>query len=106
MIFPLLPLFLTTTLGVGAATLGIIEGSADAMASVLKLVSGRLSDRVGRRKPFVVAGYLLASLARPLVAFAGAPGFVLAVRLVDRVGKGLRSSPRDALIADVTPPAL
>ena len=103
MIYPLLPLFLTATLGAGAVTLGIIEGSADALSSVLKLGSGYLSDRVGRRKPLVVAGYLIASLARPLVAFARSAGFVLAVRLVDRLGKGLRSSPRDALIADLAP---
>jgi MFS family permease len=106
MIYPLMPLFLTVSIGAGAATLGIIEGSADALSSVLKLVSGQVSDRFGRRKPLVVAGYVLASLARPLVAFARTAAFVLVVRLVDRVGKGLRSSPRDALIADVTPPAL
>ena len=106
MIYPLMPLFLTVSIGAGAATLGIIEGSADALSSVLKLVSGQVSDRLGRRKPLVVAGYVLASLARPLVAFARTAAFVLVVRLVDRVGKGLRSSPRDALIADVTPPAL
>jgi MFS family permease len=106
MIYPLMPLFLTVTIGAGAATLGLIEGTADALSSVLKLVSGHVSDRVGRRKPLVLAGYVLASLARPLVAFARTPAFVLGVRLADRVGKGLRSSPRDALIADVTPPAL
>jgi MFS family permease len=103
MIFPLLPLFLTTTLGATAVTLGIIEGSADALSSVLKLGSGYLSDRAARRKPLVVAGYLIATLARPLVAFAHSAGFVLAVRLTDRIGKGLRSSPRDALIADLAP---
>ena len=103
MIYPLLPLFLTTTLGATAVTLGIIEGSADALASVMKLGSGWLSDRLGRRKPLVVAGYLIASLARPLVAFAHAAGPVFAVRMVDRFGKGLRASPRDALIADLAP---
>jgi MFS family permease len=106
MIYPLLPAFLTSVLGVGAATLGIIEGSADALSSLLKLISGHLSDRGGRRKPLVVVGYVIAGLARPLVAFAHSAGFVLAVRLVDRTGKGLRASPRDALIGDVTPPAL
>jgi MFS family permease len=106
MIYPLLPAFLTSVLGVGAATLGIIEGSADALSSLLKLVSGHLSDRGGRRKPLVVGGYVIAGLARPLVAFARSAGFVLAVRLVDRVGKGLRASPRDALIGDVAPPEL
>jgi MFS family permease len=106
MIYPLLPVFLTTTVGIGAATLGIIEGSADALASLLKLGSGALSDRTGRRKPFVVAGYVIASLARPLIAFAHTAGFALGVRLTDRFGKGLRASPRDALIADVAPPEL
>jgi MFS family permease len=106
MIYPLLPVFLTSALGISAATLGIIEGSADALASVLKLGSGALSDRWGRRKPLVVIGYVIASLARPLIAFARTAGFVLAVRLTDRFGKGLRSSPRDALIAEVAPPAL
>jgi MFS family permease len=104
MIYPLLPAFLTSVLGAGAATLGIIEGSADALSSLLKLVSGHLSDRGGRRKPLVVAGYVIAGLARPLVAFARGAGFVLAVRLVDRTGKGLRSSPRDALIGDLVRP--
>jgi MFS family permease len=103
MIYPLLPLFLTTTLGATAVMLGIIEGSADALSSLLKLASGHLSDRVGRRKPLVLAGYLIATLARPLVAFAHSTGFVLGVRLTDRVGKGLRASPRDALIADLAP---
>jgi MFS family permease len=106
MIYPLMPVFLSTVLGASAVTLGIIEGAADAMSSVLKLASGWLSDRVGRRKPLVVAGYAIASAARPLVAFAATPMWVLGVRLVDRFGKGLRSSPRDALIADLAPPAL
>src|SRR4051794_5487168 len=106
MIYPLLPVFLTSTLGIAVATLGIIEGSADALASVLKLGSGALSDRWGRRKPLVVTGYVIASLARPLIAFARTAGFALAVRLTDRFGKGLRSSPRDALIAEVAPAEL
>jgi MFS family permease len=106
MIYPLLPAFLTSVLGASAATIGVIEGSAEALSSLLKLASGHLSDRAGRRKPLVVLGYVIAALARPLVAFARSSGFVLAVRLVDRTGKGLRSSPRDALIGDVTPPEL
>jgi MFS family permease len=106
MIYPLLPAFLTSVLGAGAATLGVIEGSADALSSLLKLVSGHLSDRGDRRKPLVVLGYVIAGLARPLVAFARGAGFVLAVRLVDRTGKGLRASPRDALIGDLAPPGL
>jgi MFS family permease len=106
MIYPLLPAFLVSVLGAGAATLGVIEGSADALSSLLKLLSGQLSDRAGRRKPLVVWGYVIAGLARPMVAFARGAGFVLAVRLVDRTGKGLRASPRDALIGEVTPPEL
>ncbi len=105
MVYPLLPLFLATSLGTGPAILGVIEGAAEAMASFLKLFAGQLSDRLGRRKPFVVAGYVIASLSRPLLAFAGSWGAVLAIRLADRFGKGVRSSPRDALIADVVDPA-
>ena len=105
MIYPLLPVFLTATLGAGAATLGAIEGAAETTAALLKLASGWWSDRVPRRKPLVVAGYGLASVARPLVALAGTAGQVLAVRLVDRVGKGIRSSPRDALLAAAVPAA-
>ena len=103
MIYPLLPVFLSSVLGASAATLGIIEGTADAAASLLKLLSGSLSDRMGRRKPLVVGGYALASLVRPLIGFAQTAGAVLAIRLTDRMGKGLRASPRDALIADAAP---
>jgi MFS family permease len=98
MIYPLLPLFVTG-LGAGPQVLGIIEGVAETTSSLLKLVSGRLSDRLGRRKPFVVAGYGLSGLARPLMGLAAAPWHVLGIRFTDRVGKGLRTSPRDALIA-------
>ncbi len=105
MIYPLLPAFLTGVLRAGPAFLGVVEGAAEAVAAVLKIVSGRASDLTARRKPLVVAGYALSSLARPLVALAGAPWHVLAVRLTDRVGKGLRSAPRDALVAQVTPAA-
>jgi MFS family permease len=104
MIYPLLPAFLTGTLRAGPAFLGVVEGLAEAVAAVLKVGSGRLSDRLSRRKPIVVAGYSLSSLARPLVALAAAPVHVLAVRLTDRVGKGVRSAPRDALVAIVTRP--
>jgi MFS family permease len=104
MIYPLLPLFLATSIGAGAVAVGVIEGAAEAMASLLKLVTGHLSDRFGRRKPFVVGGYVIASAIRPFLALAGSAGAVLAIRLVDRFGKGVRSSPRDALIADVVPP--
>ncbi len=100
MIFPLLPLFLVGTLGAGAEFLGLVEGLADTVSSLLKLVAGSVSDRLGKRKPLVIFGYGLASAVRPLVAIATAPWHVLAVRVTDRVGKGLRSAPRDALIAD------
>lgn len=99
-IYPLLPLFLTTTLHAGASAIGIIEGAAETTAAILKLGSGWWSDRVGRRKPLVVAGYTLASAVRPLVALARGAGEVLIVRVVDRVGKGIRGAPRDALLAD------
>ncbi|MEP6995208.1 MAG: MFS transporter [Acidobacteriota bacterium] len=104
MIYPLLPDFLTRTLRAGPAALGVIEGVAEATASLTKLVSGWWSDRAVRRKPIVVAGYLIAAVARPLVGFASRWGEVLAVRFADRVGKGIRTSPRDALIADLVPP--
>jgi hypothetical protein len=106
MIYPLLPLFLTATLGASAATLGLIEGAAESTAALLKLASGWWSDRARRRKPLVLLGYGIASVARPLVALAGSAAQVLAVRLTDRVGKGIRSSPRDALIADSVDPAV
>lgn len=99
MIVPLLPAFITTVLGGGAIALGGIEGAAEAIASVMKLVAGRWTDRVGRQRPFLLAGYGLSSLARPLVALALSPWHVLVVRLLDRTGKGVRSSPRDALLA-------
>lgn len=104
MIYPLLPAFLTGTLRAGPVFLGIVEGLAETVAAALKIVSGRVSDRLPRRKPLVVAGYLLSSLVRPLVALATAPAHVLAVRLLDRVGKGVRSAPRDALVAEVVAP--
>ena len=104
MIYPLLPSFLTATLGASAAWVGIIEGAADATASVLKLASGWWSDRVQRRKPLIVFGYTLASVLRPLVAVAGAAWQVLAIRVGDRIGKGVRGAPRDAMIADAVAP--
>jgi MFS family permease len=104
MIYPLLPLFLTSVLGAGPAFLGIIEGTAESTAAFLKLFSGILSDRVKRRKNLVVAGYGLSSVARPLVAAASSPLAVLFIRFADRAGKGVRTSPRDALLADSSPP--
>jgi MFS family permease len=102
MIVPLLPVFLTSVLGAGALALGLVEGFADAVASLLKLFSGRWADRAGRCRPFVVAGYLLSSAARPFVALAAAPWHVVLVRAIDRTGKGIRTSPRDAMIAAAT----
>ncbi|HXG88184.1 MAG TPA: MFS transporter [Vicinamibacterales bacterium] len=102
-IYPLLPIFVTRVLGGTAMSLGLIEGAAEAIASVLKIVSGRMSDRTGRRRPFVIAGYSLAWLARPLIALAATWQHVFAVRLVDRIGKGLRGAPRDAMLAALAP---
>ena len=103
MIYPLLPVFLTTTLGATPLIVGLIEGTADALSSILKLVAGSLSDRVPRRKPFVVGGYALATVSRAWISIAGQWTSVLLARLLDRTGKGIRSAPRDAMIADVTP---
>ena len=100
MIFPLLPGFLLTLLGGNKFLLGVIEGLADSVASLLKLWSGGLSDRAGRRKGFVVFGYSMAALVRPLVGLITAPWQLAAIRVTDRIGKGIRTSPRDALIAD------
>jgi MFS family permease len=99
-IYPLLPLFLAITLGASPAAIGLIEGAAESVSSLLKLFSGYFSDRRGRRKGLVVFGYALASAVRPLLAFATSWYQVLGLRLVDRVGKGIRSAPRDAMIAD------
>jgi MFS family permease len=101
-IFPLLPLFLAGLPGGGAAAIGLVEGAADALASAVKVVAGRLSDR-GPRRLLVVGGYALPAAARAGIAVALAPWHVLAARLVDRAGKGIRSGPRDALLADAAP---
>ena len=105
-IYPLLPIFLTTVLGASASAVGAIEGVAETTSALLKLASGWWSDRVSRRKPLVVAGYALASLARPLVAVAQSATQVLAIRVTDRVGKGVRGAPRDALIAESVDPRI
>lgn len=105
MIVALLPAFLATLSGGGAFALGAIEGLADAIASLLKLVSGAWADRLGRYRPFVVAGYALAMLAKPFMALAQAAWHVALVRSIDRTGKGLRTSPRDALLAAAVEPA-
>lgn len=99
MIYPLLPVFLTNVLGAGAAFLGLIEGLAESIASLVKLFSGWLSDRLERRKSLVFAGYAMAAVARPLIAVSHAAWQVLLIRACDRTGKGVRTSPRDALVA-------
>ncbi len=99
-IYPLLPIFLAGSLGASARTIGTIEGLAESISSLLKLFTGYLSDRLAKRKLLVVAGYSVASLARPLLAFAQTSMQVLAIRLTDRIGKGIRTAPRDAMIAD------
>lgn len=104
MIYPLLPIFLTAVLGTGPAALGVIEGIAESTASFLKMASGYLSDRMRIRKRWVVGGYLLSNAARPLIGIATSWPGVLLLRFIDRVGKGIRTSPRDALIAESTPP--
>lgn len=106
MIHALLPVFLLTTVGASAAVIGLIEGVAEATASIVKVFSGVLSDWFGRRKLLAVIGYGLGALSKPLFPLAGSAGLVLAARFVDRVGKGIRGAPRDALVADLTPPAI
>lgn len=107
MVYPLLPFFLQPILGAGyAATLGIIEGAAESVSSLLKLFSGGWSDRAGRRKGFVLVGYTLAVLTRPLLALVSAPWHLAVLRIGDRFGKGIRTAPRDALIADSAPRAM
>lgn len=105
LVYPVLPLFVTQTLGAPPAALGVIEGVAEATAAFGKVVSGRLADRF-RRKPLIGLGYGISALAKPLIALAGAWPMVAAARFVDRVGKGVRTSPRDALIVADTPAAL
>lgn len=103
MIYPLLPLFLAGALGASATFIGAIEGVAESTASLLKVVSGIWSDKMSRRKPLVVAGYALASIVRPFMALAQTATQVFAIRLTDRIGKGIRTAPRDALLADSAP---
>ncbi|MFQ5746516.1 MAG: MFS transporter [Gemmatimonadota bacterium] len=103
MIYPLLPTFLVRVLGAGIPGLALIEGAAESANSLVKLVSGRISDRFGRRKPLVAAGYALAAATRPLLAVSAAPWHVLGLRVADRIGKGVRTAPRDALLAEATP---
>ena len=102
----LLPLFLTATLGVSVAMVGLIDGIAEATASITKVFSGYLSDRMGKRKPLILIGYGLGALSKPLFALAGTAPVIMGARFADRIGKGLRGAPRDALVADVTPPEI
>jgi MFS family permease len=106
MIHGLLPVFLVTSLGASAFAVGLIEGAAEATALIVKVFSGVLSDWWGRRKPLALLGYGLGALSKPLFALASGAGLVLAARLIDRVGKGIRGAPRDALVADLAPPAI
>ncbi|MCM2253204.1 MAG: MFS transporter [Ramlibacter sp.] len=103
LIHSLLPVFMVATLGISVLAVGLIEGAAEATALIVKVFSGVLSDYWGRRKPLAVLGYGLGALSKPLFALAGTGGVLLAARLIDRVGKGIRGAPRDALIADITP---
>jgi len=104
MIHALLPVFLTTVVGASALQVGLIEGVAEATALIVKVFSGVMSDRWGRRKPLALLGYGLGAASKPLFALAPTAGFVLAARWIDRVGKGLRGAPRDALVAEIAPP--
>ncbi|HEX8573694.1 MAG TPA: MFS transporter [Allosphingosinicella sp.] len=105
-IHALLPLFMVGTLGLSVAAVGLIDGIAESTASITKVFSGWISDRLGRRKPLILIGYGLAALSKPLFPLAGGALAVLAARFADRIGKGIRGAPRDALIADVTPPEI
>lgn len=105
-IHALLPLFLTTALGASVAVVGVIDGVAESTASITKVFSGYLSDKTRKRKPLILIGYGLGALTKPLFAVAASPALILGARFADRIGKGLRGAPRDALIADVTPAAL
>jgi MFS family permease len=106
MVYPILPAFVTGPLGGGALALGLLDGAAELTSAALKVVSGRLSDRPHWRAPLILGGYATAVLVRPLISLAGSAWQVIGFRIIDRVGKGLRTPARDALIADVTPPEL
>src|SRR5450756_2204220 len=106
LIHGLLPVFMVTTLGTSVFAVGLIEGLAESTALIVKVFSGVLSDYLGKRKGLAVFGYALGALTKPLFAMASTTGIVLAARLADRVGKGIRGAPRDALVADITPPQL
>jgi len=103
MIHSLLPLFMVTTLGTGVLAVGIIEGLAESTALIVKVFSGTLSDYLGRRKGLALLGYALGALSKPLFAISGGLGLLVTARLIDRVGKGIRGAPRDAMVADIAP---
>jgi MFS family permease len=102
MIYGLLPVFLVRVLGLSIVTVGLIEGMAEAANCLIKIISGAISDRIGRRKPLVVLGYLLSSLVKTMFPLAGSASSVVAARVIDRLGKGIRDAPRDAFVADIT----
>ena len=106
LIHSLLPVFMVTTLGISVLAVGLIEGFAEASALIVKVFSGVLSDYMGRRKPLAVLGYGLAAVSKPLFALASTAPLVLTARLLDRIGKGIRGAPRDALVADLAPPGM
>lgn len=106
LIHALLPIFLVTTMGMSVTALGALEGAAEATAMIVKIFSGPLSDWLGKRKGLLLLGYGLAAFTKPLFPLAGTPAVVATARLLDRVGKGIRGAPRDALIADVAPPEI
>ena len=106
LIHSLLPVFMLTVLGAGAFAIGLIEGAAEATALIVKVFSGALSDYLGKRKPLAVFGYGLGAFSKPLFALAATLDVVLTARLLDRIGKGIRGAPRDALVADIAPPEL
>jgi len=106
LIHSLLPLFMVGVLGASVVTVGVVEGIAEATAAIVKMVSGTLSDYLGRRKRVMVLGYALSALTKPVFPLAGSVAWVFTARFVDRIGKGIRGAPRDALVADITPPQL
>lgn len=106
LIHSLLPVFMATTLGISVLVIGLIEGAAEATALIVKVFSGALSDYWGKRKPLAVLGYSLGALSKPLFAMATSSGWIITARLADRIGKGIRGAPRDALVADIAPPEL
>ncbi|TCW81169.1 MFS transporter [Burkholderia sp. SRS-46] len=106
LVHALLPIYLVTMMGMSVAALGVLEGAAEATALLVRIFSGAISDWLGRRKVLLLAGYGLAALTKPLFPLAQGPGLVIAARLVDRFGKGIRAAPRDALVADVAPPEI